>query len=69
MIQVVILYIFRVQVQVEDSGQYLKKEDFYHQMKEAEAQEAEAEEEEAKQEEQAQAEAEALLQERQSHKQ
>jgi hypothetical protein len=63
MIQVVILYIFRVQVQVEDSGQYLKKEDFYHQMKEAEE-----EEEEAKQEE-VQAEAEALLQERSSHKQ
>jgi hypothetical protein len=64
MIQVVILYIFRDQVQVEDSGQYLKKEDFYRQMKEEEAQEAE---EEAQEE--AQAEVEALLQERSFHKQ
>jgi hypothetical protein len=46
MTQVVILCIFRDQVQVEDSGQYLKKEDFYHQMKEEEAQEAEAQVEE-----------------------
>jgi hypothetical protein len=48
MIQVVILYIFRVQVQVEDSGQYLKTA--HQQTKEEETQEAEAEEEEEAQE-------------------
>jgi hypothetical protein len=42
MIQVVILYIFRVQVQVEDSGQYLKTA--HQQTKEEETQEAEEEE-------------------------
>jgi hypothetical protein len=44
MIQVVILYIFKVQVE-EDSGQYLKTA--HQQTKEEEKQEAEAEEEEA----------------------
>jgi hypothetical protein len=63
MIQVVILNIFRDQVQVEDSDQYLKKEVFYHQMKEAEEEEVVAKQEVV------QAEAEALLQERSSHKQ
>jgi hypothetical protein len=46
MMQVVIYYIFKVQAEEEDSGQYLKKEVLYHQMKEEGVQEAEAQVEE-----------------------